>query len=299
MALAALGLFGAALFFGDSMITPAISVLSSVEGLKIIDPDLGDFVVPITAVIIVGAVRRAAQGHRRRRPVLRAGDDRVVRRHRRMRGARHRRQPGDPAGAVADLRVDVHDRALPHRLLRPRRDRAGGHRRRGALRRHGALRSARHHARLARPRAARVHPELLRSGCAGAARRIRGGRTVLSADPGVGANPHGAVGNCGDGDRVPGGDHRRVLGGVAGRPAGLPAAAADRTHLGVDHRPDLRAVDQRGADGRGADPGVRVPQLCGAGLRVRHGGDGHDHHHHAAVLLLRADQVGAGRCGWC
>ncbi|HET6737174.1 potassium transporter Kup [Mycobacterium sp.] len=53
MTLAAAGLFGAALFFGDSMITPAISVLSSVEGLKVIDPDLGDFVVPITAVIIV------------------------------------------------------------------------------------------------------------------------------------------------------------------------------------------------------------------------------------------------------
>jgi KUP system potassium uptake protein len=52
--LAGLGLFGAALFFGDSMITPAISVLSAVEGLKIIEPDFQDFIVPITAVIIVG-----------------------------------------------------------------------------------------------------------------------------------------------------------------------------------------------------------------------------------------------------
>ncbi|MBS1691411.1 MAG: potassium transporter Kup [Actinobacteria bacterium] len=51
--LAALGIFGAALFFGDSMITPAISVLSAVEGLKIIDPGLEDWIVPITAVIIV------------------------------------------------------------------------------------------------------------------------------------------------------------------------------------------------------------------------------------------------------
>ena len=51
--LSALGLFGAALFFGDSMITPAISVLSAVEGLNVIDPDFKDFVVPITAVIIV------------------------------------------------------------------------------------------------------------------------------------------------------------------------------------------------------------------------------------------------------
>jgi KUP system potassium uptake protein len=51
--LSALGIFGASLFFGDSMITPAISVLSAVEGLKVIDPDFKDFVVPITAVIIV------------------------------------------------------------------------------------------------------------------------------------------------------------------------------------------------------------------------------------------------------
>ncbi len=51
--LAALGIFGAALFFGDSMITPAISVLSAVEGLNVVHPGLHDWVVPITAVIIL------------------------------------------------------------------------------------------------------------------------------------------------------------------------------------------------------------------------------------------------------
>ncbi|MFI6542480.1 potassium transporter Kup [Streptomyces prunicolor] len=51
--LTALGIFGASLFFGDSMITPAISVLSAVEGLKVVEPSLDDAVVPITAVIIV------------------------------------------------------------------------------------------------------------------------------------------------------------------------------------------------------------------------------------------------------
>ena len=40
MVLAALGIFGASLFFGDSMITPAISVLSAVEGLKVVEPSL-------------------------------------------------------------------------------------------------------------------------------------------------------------------------------------------------------------------------------------------------------------------
>jgi KUP system potassium uptake protein len=51
--LAALGIFGASLFFGDSMITPAISVLSAVEGLKVGHPALKDWVVPITAAIIL------------------------------------------------------------------------------------------------------------------------------------------------------------------------------------------------------------------------------------------------------
>jgi KUP system potassium uptake protein len=60
VALATLGIFGAALFFGDSMITPAISVLSAVEGLKIVEPKLGEWIVPMTAVIIVAlfAVQR-------------------------------------------------------------------------------------------------------------------------------------------------------------------------------------------------------------------------------------------------
>jgi KUP system potassium uptake protein len=58
--LAALGIFGASLFFGDSMITPAISVLSAVEGLKVVQPGLGRLIVPITATIIIAlfAVQR-------------------------------------------------------------------------------------------------------------------------------------------------------------------------------------------------------------------------------------------------
>ncbi len=51
--LAALGIFGASLFFGDSMITPAISVLSAVEGMKVVEPSLQPLIVPITATVIV------------------------------------------------------------------------------------------------------------------------------------------------------------------------------------------------------------------------------------------------------
>jgi KUP system potassium uptake protein len=51
--LAGLGVAGAALFLGDSMITPAISVLSAVGGLETIAPSLDTFVVPITVAILV------------------------------------------------------------------------------------------------------------------------------------------------------------------------------------------------------------------------------------------------------
>src|SRR5215831_4615946 len=51
--LSALGIFGASLFFGDSMITPAISVLSAIEGVKVAAPSVSDLVIPITVVIII------------------------------------------------------------------------------------------------------------------------------------------------------------------------------------------------------------------------------------------------------
>ncbi|HEY5144478.1 MAG TPA: KUP/HAK/KT family potassium transporter [Solirubrobacteraceae bacterium] len=53
LALAGLGIFGASLFLGDSMITPAISVLSAVGGLGVAAPSLEHLVVPVTAAIIV------------------------------------------------------------------------------------------------------------------------------------------------------------------------------------------------------------------------------------------------------
>ena len=49
-----LGLFGASLFFGDGVITPAMTVLSAVEGMKVAAPQLGHFMVPLAAAIIVG-----------------------------------------------------------------------------------------------------------------------------------------------------------------------------------------------------------------------------------------------------
>ncbi len=61
LALLTLGLFGAALFYGDSVITPAISVLSAVSGLEVATPAFAEFVIPITVAIIL--VLFAVQRH--------------------------------------------------------------------------------------------------------------------------------------------------------------------------------------------------------------------------------------------
>ena len=49
-----LGLFGASLFYGDSVITPAISVLSAVEGLEVATPAFKPFIIPITLAVLAG-----------------------------------------------------------------------------------------------------------------------------------------------------------------------------------------------------------------------------------------------------
>ena len=52
LTLVTLGIFGASLFYGDGVITPAISVLSAVEGLKVATPSLASLVVPITLAVL-------------------------------------------------------------------------------------------------------------------------------------------------------------------------------------------------------------------------------------------------------
>ena len=59
-----MGVFGAALFYGDSVITPAISVLSAVEGLEVVTPLLKPYVLPISATVLIGlfAMQRFGTG---------------------------------------------------------------------------------------------------------------------------------------------------------------------------------------------------------------------------------------------
>jgi KUP system potassium uptake protein len=60
--IALLGMAGAALFYGDAIITPAISVLSAVEGLKLVAPAFDPFILPLSLIIIIGLFMVQSRG---------------------------------------------------------------------------------------------------------------------------------------------------------------------------------------------------------------------------------------------
>ena len=57
-----IGVFGATMFYGDSVITPAISVLSAIEGLEVATPALKQYVVPLTIVVLVALYSVQSRG---------------------------------------------------------------------------------------------------------------------------------------------------------------------------------------------------------------------------------------------
>ena len=235
MVLAALGIFGASLFFGDSMITPAISVLSAVEGLKVVEPSLESLIVPITAVIIVvlfafQRVGTAAVG-RLFGPVmiiwfLAIGACGVVGivEHPEILWAL------SPTYALGFLvgNFSIAFFALAAVVL--------------AVTGAEALYADMGH--FGRPAITRAWLILVFPACV--LSYLGQGALVLDDPvgnisspffllvPELGAVADGPAGHGRDGHRLPGGHHRRVLGRVAGRPARVPAEAADPAHLGGD-----------------------------------------------------------------
>ncbi|MFZ1390872.1 MAG: KUP/HAK/KT family potassium transporter, partial [Dokdonella sp.] len=65
-----IGLLGSALFFGDAVVTPAISVLSAVEGIEVLSPASAHYVMPITALILLGVFSLQKHGTSRIGPLF-------------------------------------------------------------------------------------------------------------------------------------------------------------------------------------------------------------------------------------
>ena len=158
-----LGIVGLSLFYGDSLITPAISVLSAVEGLGVAAPGLHDAVLPAAVVILtcLFLVQRFGTGKVGRLfgpvtavwllAIAAAGLHEVILFPSVIRGLSPTYAAvfvGSPPGA---------------RLRRPRCGRAGDHRRRGAVRGHGPLRPHADPAGVVLPRVPRPHAQLPRA----------------------------------------------------------------------------------------------------------------------------------------
>ena len=163
-----LGILGAALLYGDGVITPAISVLSAMEGLKLAAPGFQSFILPVTLAILVGLFAIQRQGTHRIGRLFGPGDGGVVPGHRRARRRQHRRGAGDRLGGQSARRAADPDRASRHRRGGVRGDLPGADRRRGAVCRHGPCRRPGDPAGVVRPGGAGVGAELFRAGRADA-----------------------------------------------------------------------------------------------------------------------------------
>ena len=168
-ALVTLGIFGAGLFFGDGIITPAISVLGSLQGLKVATPALAHLVVPLSVAILIGlfVLQRFGSGTIGWLfgPVILVWFVAIG-----ALGLSEVRQgPRRAPGPLAELGDPVPRQPWRRRLPDARRRRAGGDGRRGAVRRSRPLRRGADPARLVRDRAAGADAQLPRPGGAGPA----------------------------------------------------------------------------------------------------------------------------------
>ena len=242
-----LGLFGAALFYGDGVITPAISVLSAVEGLEVATPAFKPLTsFPITLGILVGLF--CIQRHGTASvgvlfgPIMVLwfvvlavlGVVNIV------------AAPGGAACAQAQLRARFPGRQPARWASSPWAASVL------AVTGAEALYADMGHfgrqadpAGLVRPGAAGAGAQLLRPGRAAAGRSGSASRTRSTCWRRTGrCYPLVVLATVGDGDRLAGGHLRRLLDHPAGHPARLPAAHGRAAHLGQRDRPDLPAGHQ-------------------------------------------------------
>ena len=135
--MALLAVIGASLLYGDGVITPAISVLSAIEGLAVASPRLSPLVVPLTCAILVALFSIQRLGTGRCRQALRSRDGGLVRDDGGAGPLSSHPEAGDPWSTFAASRGGVFPPPWSPRPAHPRFGRPGRDRRRGLVRRHG------------------------------------------------------------------------------------------------------------------------------------------------------------------
>ncbi len=286
-----IGLAGVALFYGDGMITPAISVLSAVEGVKVAAPSLSDIVLPIALAVLTGlfAIQRFGTHvvGRLFGPVMiiwflalaGAGGSRLVHHPQIIRALSptyavdfFSQHPSIAFISLGSVVLTVTGAEALYADM--------GHFGRRPISRAWFL---------------IVFPALMINYMGQGSLILdapdRDLEPVLPADARVGAGADDLPRHDRDADRLAGGDLRCVLGDTPGDPARLPAAPDDPPHLRGGDRPGLRAGGQLGAVRRGRRAGHRLRVVGEARHRVRDRGDRHPARRLGAVPVRGAAAV--------
>src|SRR6185437_11988486 len=251
-----LGIFGASLFYGDGVITPAISVLGAVEGVSVVTPGLSEWVVPLTVVVLILLFLLQRHGTERVGklfgPVMMVWFVVIA-----LLGANMiARHPQVLYAVYPGYAVKFFFSHGIQAFIAP--------------------------CGVVWLRASGVAAELFWAGRAAVDAPGGDRQLVLQAgafDPAV---PDDRAGHrCGS-DRLAGGDLRRVLDDPRGDVAGLFDAHADRAYLARDVRADLRALGQQLPAADGAVRGAAFRQLRKAERGLWHRRDRYHEHHHGA-----------------
>ena len=175
----ALGVFGTALLYGDGLITPAISVLSAVEGFEVASSAFESWVIPVSVTILIALFVVQKRGTERISRVFGPvmilwfvviavlGLRQIV------------EHPGVVRAISPTYGVELFVDRAGQGVLRPRVDLPRRHRRGGAVRRHGSLRSPSDRAVVVLARPAGAGAQLLRPGRPAGGRARRGGRPAV------------------------------------------------------------------------------------------------------------------------
>ena len=294
------GVLGASLFYGDGMLTPAISVVSAVSGLNVASPALAAQIVPFSLVILIAlfALQRFGTGAVGGLfgpimviwfLVLGALGLKEVAAHP---GILRAVSPTYAAQFVADD-PKMGFFALGSVFLAVT----------GA---EAIYADMGHFGRKAITRAwlGLAFPCLLLNymgqGALILARPDDGLQPVLLPRPRWPDGPEGdgRARDGGDGDRVPGGHLGRVLGDPAGDPARVPAADEHPPHVEAHHRADLHPDRELAPARVGHRARPHVPLADGACERLRHRPERHLRHEHAARVRRVPDAVAKAAVGW-
>ena len=196
------GLFGAALIYGDGAITPAISVLSALEGLNIVLPASQPYILPAAVVILLSLFAIQPLGTARIGrvfgPIMALWFLSIA-----ALGVGHHPASGGAVGAEPAVRHSFPVLERADQLPGAGRRVSVRHRRRSAVRRHGALRQTADLAGPVRHCVSQPVAQLRRPGRADFGRRRRHAEHLLPPVPAGAADPAGDPGYAGDDHRQP------------------------------------------------------------------------------------------------